>query len=181
MTRFGWVMATYFSAMATVGVAFVKPLPRLIWNASASTPIGLYAVRPPGALRDTEIVAVMPPEPIASFLADGGYLPRGVPLMKRVLALPGQSVCRHGLRITIDHVELGDAQARDRRGRELPDWQGCQTVAAGDVFLMNPGVPDSLDGRYFGPLPASSIIGRAVPLWTDEGDDGRFLWRAATH
>ena len=51
----------------------------------------------------------------------------------------------------------------------------------GDVFLMNPGVPDSLDGRYFGPLPASSIIGRAVPLWTDEGDDGRFVWRAATH
>lgn len=34
MTRFGWVMATYFSAMATVGAAFVKPLPRLIWNAS---------------------------------------------------------------------------------------------------------------------------------------------------
>jgi type IV secretory pathway protease TraF len=134
-----------------------------------------------GALRDTELVAVMPPEPIASFLADGGYLPRGVPLMKRVLALPGQSVCRHGLRITIDRVEVGDAQARDRRGRDLPDWQGCQTVATGDVFLMNPGVPDSLDGRYFGPLPASSIVGRAVPLWTDEGDDGRFVWRAATH
>jgi len=181
MTRFGWVMATYFSAMAAVGAAFEKPLPRLIWNASASTPVGLYAVRPRGALRDTELVVVMPPEPIASFLADGGYLPRGVPLMKRVLALPGQIVCRHGLRITIDQVEVGDAQARDRRGRDLPDWQGCQTVATGDVFLMNPGVPDSLDGRYFGPLPASSIVGRAVPLWTDEGDDGRFVWRAATH
>ncbi len=115
MTRFGWVMATYFSAMATVGLAFVEPVPRLIWNASASTPIGLYVVRPTGALRDTELVAVMPTEPVASFLADGGYLPRGVPLMKRVLALPGQIVCRHGLRITIDRVEVGDAQARDRR------------------------------------------------------------------
>ncbi len=51
----------------------------------------------------------------------------------------------------------------------------------GEVFLMNPTAPDSLDGRYFGPLPASSIVGRAVPLWTDEGDDGRFVWRAATH
>ena len=28
---------------------------------------------------------------------------------------------------------------------------------------------------------ASSIVGRAVPLWTDEEDDGRFVWRAATH
>ena len=41
----------------------------------------------------------------------------------------------------------------------------------GEVFLMNPTVPDSLDGRYFGPLPAASIVARAV-LWTDEAGDG---------
>ena len=46
---------------------------------------------------------------------------------------------------------------------------------------MNPTVPDSLDGRYFGALPVSSIVARAVPLWTDEAADGRFVWRAATH
>ncbi len=174
-------MATSLSAVAATGAALVNPLPKLIWNASASTPVGLYAMRPTGALQDTELVAAMPPEPVASFLSQGGYLPRGVPLMKRVLALPGQTVCRDGLRITIDHVEVGDAQARDRRGRDLPDWQGCRTLQLGEVFLMNPGVPDSLDGRYFGPLPTSSIIGRAAPLWTDEEDDGRFVWRAATH
>jgi len=181
VTRFGWIMTTVFSATATVGAAFVNPPPKFIWNASASTPIGLYAVQPIGALQDTELVAAMPPEPIASFLADRGYLPRGVPLLKRVLGLPGQTICRDGLRITVDHVEVGDAQARDRRGRDLPDWQGCRTVATGEFFLMNPGVPNSLDGRYFGPLPASSIVGRATPLWTDEDGDGRFVWRAVTH
>lgn len=31
---------------------------------------------------------------------------------------------------------------------------------------MNPRSADSFDGRYFGPLPASSVIGRAIPLWT---------------
>ena len=41
-------------------------------------------------------------------------------------------------------------------------------------------VPDSLDGRYFGPIPASSVIGRALPLWTDEDGDGRFVCRAPT-
>ena len=46
---------------------------------------------------------------------------------------------------------------------------------------MNPGVRDSLDGRYFGVLPASSIIGRAAPVWTDEAGDGRFVWRAAAN
>jgi type IV secretory pathway protease TraF len=27
-------------------------------------------------------------------------------------------------------------------------------------------VPASLDGRYFGPSLVSSVIGRAVPVWT---------------
>ena len=45
---------------------------------------------------------------------------------------------------------------------------------------MNRQVRDSLDGRYFGPLPATAIIGRAIPLWTDEAGDGRFVWRAPT-
>jgi hypothetical protein len=37
-----------------------------------------------------------------------------------------------------------------------------------------------VDGRYFGPLPRSSVIGRALPVWTDEAGDGRFEWRADT-
>ena len=75
---------------------------------------------------------------------------------------------------------MGEALARDRRGRELPVWQGCRTLRASEIFLMNWDVQDSLDGRYFGPIPKNSIVGRALPLWTDEGGDGRYLWRAPT-
>ncbi len=82
-------MATYFSVMAITGSAFVHPSPKRIWNVSESLPIGLCAVRPFGVLYNAEVVAVMLPEPVASFLSDGGYLTRGVPLMKRVLGLPG--------------------------------------------------------------------------------------------
>ncbi len=45
---------------------------------------------------------------------------------------------------------------------------------------MNWQVRDCLDGRYFGPLPASAVIGRAIPLYTDEDGDGRFVRRALT-
>jgi type IV secretory pathway protease TraF len=99
--------------------------------------------------------------------------------LKRVAAVPGQRVCRTGLAITVDGVPMGDALDRDRRGRPLPVWQGCRSVATGDLFLMNPDVRDSLDGRYFGPIPARGVIGRAIPLYTDEAGDGRFIWRAA--
>jgi len=33
---------------------------------------------------------------------------------------------------------------------------------------MNRDEPASPDGRYFGPLPGTAIVGRAVPLWRFE-------------
>ena len=85
---------------------------------------------------------------------------------------------RAGRAIAVDGVPLGEARDRDSLGRDLPVWQGCRVIAEGEVFLMNPDVGDSLDGRYFGPFPASAVIGHAIPLFTDEDGDGRFVWRA---
>lgn len=181
MTRFGYVMLTYIAALVAGTLAFLHPAPRLIWNATASTPVGLYVLHPVGKLRVLELVAVRLAEPIASSLADGGFLPKGVPLLKHVMAVPGQTVCRSGDTVAVDAVDVGAAHDRDHLGRLLPRWSGCHTLPLGEVFLMNPTVPDSLDGRYFGSLPVSSIVARAVPLWTDEAGDGRFVWRAATH
>jgi len=180
MSRFAYVMTTYLAVMLMGILSIVSFAPKLIWNASASTPIGLYAIDAPGRLDVTDLVAIRAPEPIATFLSDGGYLPRGVPLMKHVAALPGQRICRNGNAITVDGIAMGDALDHDRRGRPLPIWQGCRVVADGELFLMNWQVRDSLDGRYFGPLPVSSVIGRATPLYTDEDGDGRFVWRAPT-
>ena len=118
---------------------------------------------------------------MVQFLADRGYLPKGVPLMKRVLAVSGQTVCRTNLTITVDRVRAPFRPRRDRAGRDLPVWQGCRRIPTGEIFLMNWQVRDSLDGRYFGPTSTDHIIGRAVPLWTDEDGDGHFMWRAPTH
>jgi conjugative transfer signal peptidase TraF len=170
MTRSGWVMTTSLAAL-TVGVsALFHPAPKLLWNASASVPIGLYAVHRTGALHVGELLVVAPPEPLASFLDQRRYLPKGLPLLKRVLALRGQTVCRTEQTIIVDGAAIGDALDRDHLGRPLPVWQGCRLIAAGQVFLMNRQSPDSLDGRYFGPLPTTTIVGRADPLWTHEKD-----------
>lgn len=180
MTRFGYVVTTYFAAMSIGVGSFVPVTPRLIWNASASMPIGFYTIAPPDRLEVTDLVVVNAPEPLSSFLAERHYLPRGVPLLKRVAGLPGQEVCRHGMHVTVDGIDMGDALVRDRLGRQLPIWQGCRRIADGEVFLMNWWVEDSLDGRYFGPLPASAIVSHALPLWTDEEGTGQFEWRAPT-
>lgn len=180
MTRFGYVMTTYVASVSIVSLSFVSVTPRLLWNASASVPVGLYTLRPAGELDVGDLVAVTPPTPLARFLAERHYLPLDTPLLKRVAALPGHQVCRVRRTITVDGIELGAALDRDRHGRDLPVWQGCRRVGNGAVFLMNWSVRDSLDGRYFGTLPAATILGRATPLYTDEAGDGRFVWRAAT-
>ena len=156
------------SATLTAVPAAIDVSPMFIWNASASVPIGLYHVLPEDHLGVTDLVAVIPPEPIAKFLVARNYLPRGVPLLKHVLGVPGQTVCRIHLDILIDGIVIATARERDRYGRPLPDWQGCRRIAEDEVFLMNWQSADSLDGRYFGPLSVASIIGRAVPLYTFE-------------
>ena len=169
-SRFLTLLSTICAASFVITTIGPKPAPTLVWNASESVPIGLYRVQPAGKLTVTDLVVAVPPEPLATFLVEGGYLPRGVPLIKRLLALPGQTVCRKGLAIMVDGIEMGMARERDSRGRLLPAWQDCRVVAHGEVFLMNWDEPGSLDGCYFGPIAASSIIGRADPLWTFEED-----------
>ncbi len=180
MSRRGYIIAAAIGVLTIVGVSVVPIAPRLIWNASASTPIGFYLIRPVERVEVTDIVAVDAPEPLAAFLEQRGYLARGVPLLKRVAGLPGQQVCRNGRAITVDGLTMGAALERDRRGRDLPVWRGCRRIADGEIFLMNWQVRDSLDGRYFGPLQAASVIGKATPLYTDDDGDGRFVWRAPT-
>jgi conjugative transfer signal peptidase TraF len=162
-------IATTGLAVLFVGVtSALHPVPTLIWNASASVPIGLYAVRPTSVHHVGDVVVVRPPEALEAFLETRGYLARGVPLLKHIAALPGQDVCRTDRTITINGVTMGHALDRDRLGRTLPGWQGCRRIADGQVFLMNWRSEYSLDGRYFGLLSASTIVGRAVPVWTEE-------------
>jgi conjugative transfer signal peptidase TraF len=154
---FGTSMIAFSSA--------AHPMPCLLWNASASVPIGFYAVHPAGRLTAGELLVVRPPAPLAQFMSARRYLPLGVPLIKHVAALPGQMVCRSERLITVDGVVEAQALDRDARGRKLPTWQGCRAVRTGEVFLMNADVTDSFDGRYFGPVPDSTIIGSATQLW----------------
>jgi conjugative transfer signal peptidase TraF len=165
MTRFGYAMVAYFTSVGTVVAAFVTPTPRLIWNASASVPEGLYRIRPATPVRRGDLVALRPAAPLALYMAQRHYLPLGVPMLKHVAGLPGDRLCRTGPRITVNGKAVGRALRHDRLGRPLPRWQGCHALSAGQLFVMNSDVRDSFDGRYFGPIDRVRVIGRATPLW----------------
>jgi len=166
MTPPSWTpLAATLAGAAMIGAALAPHLPVILWNASASAPLGFYRLTPTGQVSVGELVALRPPARLARWLARGGYLPSGVPLLKQVAAVRGQQVCREGERIEVAGALAARAEPRDRRGRPLPVWDGCHVLAEDEVFLLN-AAPGSLDGRYFGPNRAADLLGRAEPLWT---------------
>jgi len=143
----------------------VSPAPRFVWNASASAPLGLYRVRPGAAatVGDT-VVAWLPPS--ARALAAGRrYLPSNVPLIKRVAAGPGDTVCASGSILIVNGQQLARRRDSDSLGRAMPWWHGCRQLRTDELFLLMSSRPDSFDGRYFGPSSAKDVIGRATLLW----------------
>ena len=116
--RFKTLITMLGGAVALIAPIVLEITPAYIWNESESVPVGLYRVQPADKLFVTELLAVQPPEPLATFLDLNGYLPAGLPMLKRVLALPGQTVCRSGLTVSVDTIEMGEA--RDRDGRLQP-------------------------------------------------------------
>lgn len=153
-----------FAMAALIAGLLWQPRPLLVWNASASAPVGLYLVTSPDNVRAGEMVIAWTPEPARSLAAERRYLPSNVPLVKRVGAVAGDRACAIGEAIWVNGRHVGARREVDGTGRRMPTWTGCRQLAAGEYFLLMES-PDSFDGRYFGVTRREDLVGRAVLLW----------------
>lgn len=142
----------------------LPPYPRLVWNASPSAPLGLYQVDRSREVGVGDMVIARVPELWRGLAAERRYVPARVPLVKRVAAGPGDSVCASGGIVFINGVWAAARRQADARGRAMPWWEGCTVLRDGALLLLMPD-PASFDGRYLGPTQRSDIIGRARLLW----------------
>ncbi|MBA4756667.1 S26 family signal peptidase [Sphingosinicella sp.] len=140
------------------------PRPRLVWNTSESAPVGLYRVDDARVLASGDMVLARVPWRFRRLAAERRYIPSNVPLVKRVVAVPGDRVCGVRGAIFINGKFIAARAARDARGRPMPWWNGCVVLGGGAYFLLMES-PASFDGRYFGPTRRADIIGEATPLW----------------
>lgn len=143
-------------------------------NLTPSYPRGLWRiVQRDGAYRTGDVVFICAPANATFALAKArGYLPRGLcagwtaPLIKKIVAGAGQRVLI-GRQVSVDGVMIDHSavQPFDAGGRPLQAARSGR-VADGDVFLVAPH-PYSFDSRYFGPVPASAILGLAQPVFVN--------------
>jgi conjugative transfer signal peptidase TraF len=143
-----------------------KPLPHLVYNRSASAPLGFYRLTSDVSFGRGDLVFARLPEPAAQLAASRRYLPLSVPVVKRIAALDGDLVCAQSGIVSINNSFAARTLPHDSEGRPLLASHGCRPLASGEVFLLMTDAPASFDSRYFGPIQTTAIIGRLVPLWT---------------
>jgi signal peptidase I len=106
--------------------------------------------------------------------------PAGTDLVKRVIALPGQTIYSAGGILYVDGRRLREPYLppRDPLG---PAISGATRhdpfhLPRGEFYVMGDNRAISCDSRFWGPVKGSSIIGRAVMLlWHDGHPDFHFF------
>jgi signal peptidase I len=95
-------------------------------------------------------------------------------LVKRVIGLPGETISSKGGHVYIDGRRLAepwlppgpDSYTGALPGDQHPQYNlpGPVTIPADEYFVMGDNRTDSEDSRFFGPIPQSLIVGRAVAV-----------------
>jgi signal peptidase I len=95
-------------------------------------------------------------------------------LVKRVIGLPGETISSEDGHIYINGQRLAEPwlpPGPDSYTGALPsdanqqfNMPGPVKIPAGDYYVMGDNRTDSEDSRFFGPIPKSLIVGRAVAV-----------------
>ncbi len=156
--------------LAALGLPALTTVPlSVVYNPSDSVPRGWYRIdhldhaQP---LHVGNLVLATIPAGAAALAAQRGYLPAGVPFLKRIAAVAPQWVCVRADVVRIDGAAVATVVTRDGKQRPLPVWRQCRVLADDELFLLGVTHPASFDSRYFGPIERSAVLGVARPLWT---------------
>ena len=137
----------------------------LTFNASASMPRGAWRITTlaPDPIRPGQILAVQA-SPNARAL---GCVREGQLLLKEVVAVGGERVCLKGGQI---HTPRGAYGKAAPKAAPALAWEGCKTLPEDTLFLATPH-ERSCDSRYLGWVSRSSVVGKAIPILTIDGEN----------
>ena len=168
-------------AIGVVGVVIVlgamaalAHLTGVVINFTASLPLGLYRTIDVPVVRGVYVQFCPPPSALFDEAARRGYLHAGfcpggyLPLLKRVLAVPGDRVrvAPEGVRVNGQRVPFSESMQVDGSGRSMPRYVQDRVLSVSELMLMSDISSVSFDGRYFGPIDRSQVQAVIEPIYT---------------
>ena len=105
-------------------------------------------------------------------------LTEGETLVKRVIAVGGQTVDLVGGKVVVDGETLDEPYVNGAPTESLSDLAGSAqisypyTVPEGMVWVMGDNRTNSKDSRYFGPVSADDVTSRAILIYWPLSDAG---------
>lgn len=83
-------------------------------------------------------------------------------LIKRVVALPGESIEAHDGKVYVDGKALSEPYLDE--GTSTSNLDEPVKVPEGEVFVMGDNRGNSSDSRFIGTIPEGSVVGRAFAI-----------------
>lgn len=140
--------------------------PLFLYPSTPSLPAGLY-MKIGGKIERGSIVAFPVPEQAQAYQGSiGQVVDPGFLFLKPVIAISGDSLCNDAIDgFRINGVQTARTADRDRDGNALPVWQDCRSLADNELFTFTDHVANSFDGRYYGPIERSHVVGVYRMIW----------------
>jgi signal peptidase I len=105
--------------------------------------------------------------------------PQNGDLVKRVIALPGQTIYSAGSKIYVNGRLLAEPYlpGDDPLGTPVPGAtsQHPYRVPPGEFYVLGDNRAISCDSRYWGPIEGTSMIGQVILVWWHDGHP-EFHW-----
>ena len=104
--------------------------------------------------------------------------------LKRVIAVAGDIVEIHSGILYVNGVRMPEEYAHVRASRRS-SWQENippQRVPTGSLFVMGDNRDDSVDSRYWGPVPVASVVGEPIAVfWSYDAPSSAWLDPSLLH
>ncbi|PCI52868.1 MAG: plasmid transfer protein traf [Alphaproteobacteria bacterium] len=140
------------------------PKQKLLYNPSASAPIGWYKLEDKSPLKIGDQVAAYAPDWARKLADERRYLPYEYPMIKTILASSGTQICASNNLVSVPNHPVITSLSQDSLGRNMPKLSGCFTLKTDEYFLISPDVQMGFDSRYFGAVAGKNILGKAKYL-----------------